>query len=104
LQIGLYYLALEQRYQRQLKRMSLLYLRTGEKISFEATPEHRQRVQEVISELAVELRQDQRWLPFPSNQCDRCSYARYCPSMRAEPEPLPEDTRPEQGLQLVLSI
>lgn len=104
LQIGLYYLALEQRYQRQLKRMSLLFLRTGEKISFEATPEHRQRVEEVICKLAVELRQDQRWTPFPSNQCDRCSYARYCPAMRSDPEPMPEAKKPQQGLQLVLSI
>lgn len=104
LQIGLYYLALEQRYRRNLRRMSLLYLRTGEKISFEATPRHRQRVKSLISDLAIELRRDQRWLPTPGNQCDRCAYARYCPAMRAQPEPLPEDTRPARGLQLVLSI
>jgi putative RecB family exonuclease len=104
LQIGLYYLALEQRYQRSLKQLSLVYLRTGEKICFTATPEHRTRVEEVITDLAVELRQDQRWLPFPGEQCDRCAYARYCPAMRADPEPLPEGTKPEAGLQLVLSI
>ncbi|HEY9629272.1 MAG: PD-(D/E)XK nuclease family protein [Oscillatoriophycideae cyanobacterium NC_groundwater_1537_Pr4_S-0.65um_50_18] len=104
LQIGLYYLALEQRYQKNLKQLSLLYLRTGEKICFPASVEHRQRVEAVISDLAVELRQDQRWLPFPGGQCDRCAYARYCPAMRAEPDPLPEDAKPEAGLQLVLSI
>lgn len=104
LQIGLYYLALEQRYQRQLKRMSLLFLRTGEKISFEATPEHRQRVESVICNLAGELRQDQQWTPCPSQQCDRCSYARYCSAIRANPEPMPEDTKPQQDLQLVLRI
>jgi putative RecB family exonuclease len=104
LQIGLYYLALEQHYQRNLKRLSLLYLRTGEKVSFAATPEHRQRVKEVICNLALELRQDQRWLPAINERCDRCTYARYCPAMRADPDPLPEDAKPEAGLQLVLSI
>ncbi|NJO43975.1 MAG: PD-(D/E)XK nuclease family protein [Cyanobacteria bacterium CRU_2_1] len=104
LQIGLYYLALEQRYCRSLKRMSLLYLRTGEKISFEATPAHRQRVEEVIGDLALELRQDHSWQPFPGAQCDRCAYARYCPAMHPDPAPLPEDARPEPGLQLVLSL
>ncbi|NJN87659.1 MAG: PD-(D/E)XK nuclease family protein [Leptolyngbyaceae cyanobacterium SL_7_1] len=104
LQIGLYYLALEQRYQRSLKRLSLLYLRTGEKISFDATPTHRHRVESMIGDLAVQLRRDQRWLPFPGEQCDRCAYARYCPAARSEPEPLPETAQPTGGLQLVLSL
>lgn len=104
LQIGLYYLALEQRYQRSLKRLSLIYLRTGDKVSFEATPCHRDRVESVVTDLAVELRRDRSWIPFPGTHCDRCAYARYCPAMRAEPEPLPEGTKPEPGLQLVLSL
>lgn len=104
IQIGLYYLALEQRYQRSLKHLSLLYLRTGEKVSYAATSEHRHRVEQVVSELAVELRRDRRWVPTPGTQCDRCAYARYCPALRQEPDPLPEDARPEPGLQLVLSL
>lgn len=104
LQIGLYYLALEQRYQRSLKRLSLIYLRTGEKISFDATAAQRDRVESVISDLALELRRDRRWLPYPGAQCDRCAYARYCPAIQSNPEPLPEDARPEPGLQLVLSL
>lgn len=104
LQIGLYYLALEQRYQRSLRRLSLIYLRTGEKICYEATASHRRRVESVISDLAIELRQDREWMPFPGAQCDRCAYARYCPAMRVEPDPLPEDAQPERGLQLVLSL
>jgi putative RecB family exonuclease len=104
LQIGLYYLALEQRYQRSLKRLSLLYLRTGEKLCFEATPEHRERVESVIGDLAVQLRQDNQWVPFPGGQCDRCAYARYCPGVHPEPEPLPHDAKPKEGLQLVLSL
>lgn len=104
LQIGLYYLALEQRYRRNLKRLSLLYLRSGEKISFEASSVHRDRVASVISDLAVELRRDRRWLPFPGGQCDRCAYSRYCPAVNPDPDPIPNDARPEPGLQLVLSL
>jgi putative RecB family exonuclease len=104
LQIGLYYLALEQRYARSLKRLSLLYLRTGEKVSYVATPDHRHRVEQVVGELATELRRDRRWNPQPGHQCNRCAYARYCPALQTNPEPLPEDTRPEPGLQLVLSL
>ncbi|NJL38697.1 MAG: PD-(D/E)XK nuclease family protein [Leptolyngbyaceae cyanobacterium SM1_4_3] len=104
LQIGLYYLALEQRYQYSLKRLSLVYLRTGDKVSFEVTPSHRQQVESVISELALQLRHDRKWLPFPGEQCDRCAYARYCPAISSEPDPLPEDAKPESGLQLVLSL
>jgi len=104
LQMGLYYLALSQRYQRNLKQLTLLYLRTGEEVSFAVTPSHQQRVEAVVGELALQLRNDSRWLPFPGEQCDRCAYARYCPAIQAEPEPLPEDAKPEAGLQLVLSI
>ncbi|HIK38999.1 PD-(D/E)XK nuclease family protein [Thermoleptolyngbya sp. M55_K2018_002] len=104
LQIGLYYLALEQRYQKHLKQLSLLYLRTGEKVSYTVTPDHRQQVESIIGELALQLRQDRSWTPFPGEQCNRCAYARYCPAARANPEPLPEEAQPEPGLQLVLSL
>lgn len=104
LQIGLYYLALEQRYRRSLKRLSLIYLRSGDKISFEATPFHRERVKTVISDLAMQLRHDRLWKPFPGSQCDRCAYARYCPAVSVSPEPLPDDARPEPQLQLALSL
>jgi putative RecB family exonuclease len=104
LQIGLYYLALAQRYDRGLKRLTILYLRTGDQVSFDVTPNHQQQVEAIIGELALQLRQDRRWLPFPGEQCDRCAYARYCPAIHADPEPLPDDAKPEPGLQLVLSI
>jgi len=104
LQIGLYFLALEQRYRRNLTRLSLLYLRTGEKFSYEVTPQHRQQVEAVVGDLALQLRQDRRWVPFPGEQCDRCAYARYCPAIHADPEPLPDDAKPEEGLQLALSF
>jgi putative RecB family exonuclease len=105
LQIGLYFLALEQRYQRNLKRLSLLYLRTGEKVSFDVTPNHRRQVESLIGDLAIQLRYDRRWIPFPGDQCDRCAYARYCPAIHPDDaEPLPEDARQEEGLQLTLSL
>lgn len=104
LQIGLYYLALEQRYSRVLKRLSLLYLRSSSKVSFEVTPDHRSQVETVIAELASQLRYDRQWAPVTGDHCDRCAYARYCPAVRAKPDPLPEDAKPEPGLQLVLSL
>ncbi|MEB3339029.1 MAG: PD-(D/E)XK nuclease family protein [Leptolyngbyaceae bacterium] len=104
LQIGLYYLALEQKYHQSLKRLSLLYLRTAEKISFEATPEHKQQVQATISELACRLRTDQAWEPTPGEACDRCTYARYCPALQAEPEPLPCHTKTSWQMQLTLGL
>lgn len=104
LQIGLYYLALEQRYCRSLRRLSLIYLRTGDKLSFEATPFHKERVKTIIGELAMQLRYDQKWKPFPGDQCDRCAYAKYCPAVSLNPEPLPENAQPEPQLQLALSI
>ncbi|MBF2090515.1 MAG: PD-(D/E)XK nuclease family protein [Synechococcales cyanobacterium K44_A2020_017] len=104
LQIGLYYLALEQHYQRSLKQLSLIYLRTGDKVSFEVTPFHRERVTALISELALELRHDRRWQPFAGEQCDRCAYAKYCSAACACPEPLPDTAKPEPQLQLVLGL
>jgi len=104
LQIGLYYLALEQRYHRQLKRLSIIYLRTGEKVSFSATPFHRERVKTLVGDIAMQLRHDQSWQPFPGTQCDRCAYARYCPAVQVDPEPLPHEARPEPQLQLAFSL
>nr|WP_199197368.1 PD-(D/E)XK nuclease family protein [Chroococcidiopsis sp. CCALA 051] len=69
LQIGLYYLALEQRYRQSLRKLSLIYLRTGEKVSFDATPEHKQLVETVIGKIAWQLRTDCDWEPQPGEQC-----------------------------------
>ena len=102
-QIGLYYLALEQTYQQSLRYLSLLFLRSGEKIQFEASASHKEQVQEMISNLAVRLRYDRGWEPTPSRQCDRCTFARYCPAVTASPTPLPE-TRCKSQLQLALPL
>ena len=102
-QIGLYYLALEQTYQQSLRHLSLLFLRTGEKIQFEATPAHKQRVETMVSNLAVRLRYDQGWEPTPGQQCDRCTFARYCSAVSPSPTPLPE-SRLKSQLQLALNL
>jgi putative RecB family exonuclease len=104
LQIGLYFLALEQTYQQRLKYLSLLFLRTGEKIRYRATQRHKKQVQAVISGLAMRLRQDDTWEPTPGKQCDRCSYARYCPAVTSDPSPLPATLTASSELQLALSL
>jgi len=105
LQIGLYYLALEQRYRQSLRKLSLIYLRTGEKISFDATPEHKQLVETVTGKIAWQLRMDCEWQPKPGEQCERCTYSRYCSAVQDCPEPLPDDVRSHQPqLQLVLAL
>ncbi|MEO0646796.1 MAG: PD-(D/E)XK nuclease family protein [Cyanobacteria bacterium J06650_10] len=101
LQLGLYYLALEQCYGRLLKRMTLLFLRTGERVTYEATDEHREQVQGVVAELAQQLLETEDWAPRCGEQCARCSYARYCPAMTQHPEVA---VQKEHKLQLCLSV
>jgi putative RecB family exonuclease len=104
LQMGLYYLALSEQYQQSLKQLSLIFLRTGEKVSFSTTPTQIQQVQEAIGNLAIGLRQDQEWLPIQGDHCRRCSYARYCPALHDPPEALPCDIKSQQPLQLTFDL
>jgi putative RecB family exonuclease len=108
LQIGLYFIALEQHYQQSLRQLSLVYLRQGKKVSFQATPEHRDRAQEIIQTLALQLRMDEEWQPTCGEHCDRCSYRRYCPAIQVHPEPLPTETQAfkdhPRPVQLVLGL
>ncbi|MFE4104774.1 RecB family exonuclease [Almyronema epifaneia] len=103
-QLGLYYLALEQRYGHALGRLSLINLRTCEKASFEVTPDHKKQVQQLIGDLALQLRADQSWQPQPGDQCDRCDYRPYCPAIHACPQALPDEARTPPQLQLTLGI
>ena len=104
LQMGLYYLALEQRYRQCLKRISLLYLRTAEKLSFDVTMSHKQRVEAIIGKLALQLRADELWEPSLGAHCNCCSYTHYCPAIQDSPEPLPQMTRSPRQIQLALSF
>ncbi len=103
IQMGLYYLALEQTYGQSLKYMSLLYLRLGEKVQLAATREQKDQATSMIGNLAVRLRYDRGWEPNPGDHCDRCSFSRYCPAVSAEPTPLPA-SRNKSQLQLALTL
>lgn len=104
LQIGLYYLTLEQRYGQSLQQLSLLYLRTGEKFSFDATPKHKQLIEATIGELAFKLLKDELWEAMPGEHCSRCTYSRYCGAVQDNPEPLPENAKTPRKMQLVLNF
>jgi putative RecB family exonuclease len=106
LQLGLYSLAIQQRYQQALKQCSLIHLRSGEQVAFEVTPEQQQRVMQVIQDLALQLRFDDRWHPQEGEHCQKCSYQRYCPALQEKPEALPCEGRSqrESVLQLVLTL
>jgi putative RecB family exonuclease len=103
LQLGLYSLALEQTYQQSLKYLTLLFLRTGEKVRYRATRQHQRQVTRVISQLAAQLRQDQQWQTTPGNHCLQCSFSRYCEATNREPAQLPT-TQPARSLQLAFSL
>lgn len=102
-QIGLYFIALEQTYRQSLRFLSLLFLRTGDKLQFEASDDHKQQAEAMISALAVRLRYDRGWEPTPGSHCERCAFVRYCPAVSANPTPLPE-TRSKSQLQLALNL
>jgi putative RecB family exonuclease len=104
IQLGLYDLLLKQTYQQALQRLSLIYLRTGEKVTYEVTPEHRKESQRLIEKLAVSLQREEQWQPQAGEQCDRCSYQRYCAVKTEQPEPLPEGAKQPRGVQLMLPL
>jgi putative RecB family exonuclease len=104
-QLGLYYLALEQVYRQNLKRLSLIFLRTGERVDFEVSIAHREQVRSLISELALRLREDREWEPCEGEHCSRCGYQKYCGAKTAEPEALPEGAgRRSRMMQLALGV
>jgi putative RecB family exonuclease len=103
-QLGLYYLALERTYQKSLKRLTLLYLRSGKCVSFDVTQAQREEVRSLISDLATKLRADAEWKPSEGGHCDRCTYQKYCTAKTCEPEPLPEEARDLRQVQLTLGM
>jgi putative RecB family exonuclease len=103
-QLGLYYLALEQIYRQSLKRLTLIFLRSGESLSFDVTPDHQAQVRSLISDLATKLRTDAEWKPNEGGHCDRCTYQKYCTAKTCKPEPLPEGGRSVRQVQLSLAV
>lgn len=103
-QLGLYYLALKQVYQQSLKRLTLIFLRSGESLSFEVTEAHQVQVQELISGLALRTRNDSEWEPSTGEHCKRCTYQKHCGAVCDQPEPLPEGERKLKQVQLALAV
>ncbi|MEB3294540.1 MAG: PD-(D/E)XK nuclease family protein [Synechococcales bacterium] len=103
-QIGLYYLALEQTYQQSLKYLTLLFLRSGEKVRFQASAGHKRQVKKTIAELAQQIRQNRNWQPKPGAQCSNCSYSQYCAAVTREPAEMPKAMKKLPGLQLALGL
>lgn len=103
LQLGLYYLALQQHYGQSLQQLTLIYLRTGERLSYAATPQHEAQVRDLIGHLALELRRDESWQPQTGSHCESCAYRQYCAAISPAPLPLPGGSPPPQ-LQLALSL
>jgi putative RecB family exonuclease len=103
-QLGLYYLALKQVYQQSLKRLTLIFLRAGESLSFEVTEAHQVQVQALISGLALRLRNDSEWEPSTGEHCKRCTYQKHCGAVCDQPEPLPEGERKLKQVQLALAV
>ncbi|AFY60861.1 PD-(D/E)XK nuclease family protein [Synechococcus sp. PCC 6312] len=105
-QLGLYALALGQHYQQSLKQVSLVFLRTGNVISFAVTDNHQAKVRFLIQDLALRLHVDQDWNPCTGTHCKGCSYKAYCPAVNPDPAPLPSEiqSRPAPPLQLALTL
>ena len=102
--LGVYSMALQQVYQKVLKRVSLVFLRSREVLSYEVDESHREQVQSLIADLALKLRNDDEWEPNPGGHCERCGFAKYCPAKTEKPEPLPETGRKQRIVQLALAV
>jgi putative RecB family exonuclease len=105
LQIGLSALALAQTHQQQLQYLSLVFLRSGEKVRYRATQRHQRLARRTIGQLAGQLRQETtNWSPTPGSHCGQCSFSRYCSAVSREPNPLPADAVTSQSLQLSFGL
>ena len=102
--LGVYSMALQQVYQKVLKRVSLVFLRSRETLSYEVDGSHREQVQSLIADLALKLRNDDEWEPNPGGHCERCGFAKYCPAKTEKPEPLPDTGRKQRIMQLAMAF
>jgi len=100
LQQGLYQVAIAQRYGASLAKVSHIYLRTGEVVSFQTRPQQLQLVQARVEELAYKLVSDEAFEPETGEHCQKCDYRQYCPAVSDRPQPVEE----ERGLNLQLSL
>ncbi len=104
LQLGLYGLALEQTYGQSLKYLSLLFLRSGEKVRYWASDRQKRKVLRVLKDLAWQVRHENNiWDAKPGKQCDGCAYSQYCTAVNQTPTPEPIGTK-IPSLQLAFSL
>ena len=103
LQLGLYQFALAQTYGQNLKYLSLLFLRSGEKVQYRADEKYERKVLRILTDLAWQVRHDVKWEPKPGAQCGQCSYSQYCTAVTREPIPEPNGNK-VASLQLAFSL
>jgi putative RecB family exonuclease len=99
IQMGLYQIALNQRYQGSLAQVNHIYLRTGDSVQFEAHEEQQVVVKAKIQSLARALMEDKAFVPKEGEHCRSCEYRKFCPAIHERPESLPKQAR---SLQLSL--
>ncbi|RFP52058.1 MAG: PD-(D/E)XK nuclease family protein [Limnothrix sp. CACIAM 69d] len=104
MQVGLYAIAINQQWERELKYINLIFLRPGESVRIPVTEERLIAAQAVIADLAQRLRTDRAWEPNPGTHCDQCHYKQYCPAQTTSPEPIPTPNHPASILQLSLNL
>jgi putative RecB family exonuclease len=103
-QLGLYALALEQTYGQSLKYLSLLFLRSGEKVRYRATDRQKKQVLRVLKDLAWQVRHEhESWNAKPGQQCGGCSYSQYCVAVNQSAQPEPRGSK-MPSLQLAFSL
>jgi putative RecB family exonuclease len=101
LQLGLYQIAIAQRYGASLVQVSHIYLRRGEVMSFLTRPQQLEIVQARIEELAYKLVSDSAFEPEPGEHCKACDYRQYCPAVSDRPVAVEQE---DKELRLQLSL
>jgi len=89
LQLSLYSLSLQKRWP-HLKpediKLSLYFLKHGEKLSTQATPETTQKTKEhilkTVDEIQARLRDGKEFEPTPNSLCDWCAFKPICPAWK----------------------
>ena len=104
LQLGFYDWILESTYQKSLKEWQIIYLKTGERVSYLVTEEHRDIIRQLIRNLASAIKGDEVWTPCRGDQCKACNYKRFCSDWYPEPDPIPENSVKPKPIQRTLSL
>lgn len=106
-QLSLYYLAIINRWpslQKQNKRvkLSLYYLKHGEKLSTFRTPEHINQIKEKILDIINQIKKcldENKFEPKPNSLCDWCAYQEHCPLFKHKYIKRQEISVPEQNIE-----